>query len=335
MEQETVTAAPAPPAVVVEVLARDGRVQQVQRVTAWPARIGRSPACAVVLDDPHLAPEHAELDWSPEAGLQLRLLPSQNGGCLAGERLALGEATALPASAGLSLGGVNLRVRSSAEAMPPELVLTPTQGRHWALLPGLMLLMLAMQWFERWSSVDPDSRWIDYATPLLGLLAFVLGWAGLWSLATQLFQHRFPFAVHLRRILLVVCAVQVLEWLLPLVAYSLSWPRLMVVETLLMAVASAGLIWWHARVVWPGAQRILGGGIALLTLLGLGLQVGGRLEQQYVFGPPYLASIGPPALRLAPAKPVDTLIESLRPLQAELNKQARKDNEDFEVDGNE
>jgi hypothetical protein len=79
--------------------------------------------------------------------------------------------------------------------------------------------------------------------------------------------------------------------------------------------------------VWPGAQRILNGGIAALLLLGLGLQLGSRQEQQYVFGPPYLASLPPPALRLVSPKPPETLIEALKPLKAELAKQARKDNE--------
>jgi hypothetical protein len=67
-------------------------------------------------------------------------------------------------------------------------------------------------------------------------------------------------------------------------------------------------------------------------LLGLGLQIGSRQEQQYVFGPPYLASLPPPALRVASPKPPEALIESLKPLKAELARQARKDNDGFETE---
>ena len=316
-----------PPAAVVELLGRDGRATLVQRVTAWPVRIGRSPACDVVLDDAHVAAEHAELHLAADGTVRLKLLPSRNGGHVGKQRLAAGDDATLPAGGAFQLAGCALRLRTAADPLPAEHLLIVDKTRHWALVPLLLLSMLFFQWVDRWSAVDPDARWVDYASPLLSPLALVLGWAGLWSLASQLFQHRFPFATHLRRALVVIVALQVLEWVLPAIAYSLSWPRLMAVESLSTSVAGAVLVAWHARLVWPGARRIVGGGIAALLLLGLGLQVGNRQEQQHVFGPPYLASLPPPALRVASPQPPQALIESLKPLKAELAKQARKDNE--------
>jgi len=324
---EQVMSSASPAAAVVELLGRDGRAALVQRVTHWPVRIGRSPACDIVLDDGHIAAEHAELHLLPGGGVQLRLLDSRNGGSVAGRRLHAGEEAPLPEGGAFQLAACSLRLRTSADPLAPEQLLFVQPVRHWALLPLLLLSMLFFQWLDRWSAVDPDSRWIDYASPLLGPLAFVLAWAGLWSLASQLFQHRFPFTTHLRRALVVIVALQVLEWVLPAIAYAFSWPRLMVIESLSTPVAAAALIAWHARLVWPGARRVLTGGIAGLLLLGLGLQIGNRQEQQYVFGPPYLASLPPPALRIASPRPPEDLIEALKPLKAELAKQARKDNE--------
>lgn len=323
----------APQAAVVELLGRDGRAALVQRVTRWPVRIGRSPACDIVLDDAHLAAEHAELHWRPEGGATLQLLDSHNGGSVGGRHLAAGQTADLPAGGAFQLAGVSLRLRTSADALAPEQRLVVQQVRHWALLPGLLGAMLFFQWLDRWSAVDPDARWVDYATPLLAPLAFVLAWAGLWSLASQLFQHRFPFTTHLRRALVVIVALQALDWVLPGIAYALSWPRLMVLEALSGPLAGAALVAWHASLVWPGARRTLNTGIAALLLLGLGLQVGNRQEQQYVFGPPYLASLPPPALRLVSPQPPEALIDSLKPLQGELARQARKDNEAAEDDG--
>jgi len=329
-QQQGQVMAPAPAAAVVELLGRDGRAILVQHVTRWPVRIGRSPACDIVLDDGHLAGEHAELHLSPGGGVVLKLLESRNGGSVAGRRLASGTDAPLPAGGVFQLAGSSLRLRTSADALAPEQLLIVHKTRHWALLPALLLLMLFLQWVDRWSAVDPDSRWIDYAVPLLAPLAVVLGWAGLWSLGSQLFQHRFPFTTHLRRALLVICALELLDWLLPAIAYSLSWPRLMVLQALVAPVAAACLVAWHARLVWPGARRTLDIGIAALLLLGLGLQIGSRQEQQYVFGPPYLASLPPPALRVASPQPPEALIESLKPLKAELQRQARKDNDGFD-----
>ncbi len=324
-----------PPVAVIELLGRDGRPQLLQRVSAWPARIGRSPACEVVLDDPHLAAEHAVLDWTPEGGVQLRLLPSLNGGEMAGEALSPEAPVAVAATQDLLLAGVPLRIRHTAVLLAAEQPLPVPVRRPWALLPGLALLLVLLQWVDRWSSVDPDSRWFDYVPPLLGPLVVVAGWAALWALATQLFQHRFPFATHLRKVLLVLCTVGVLEWLLPLLAYAFSWPRLLALEMLVVPVLGASLVWWHASTAWPRARRWLGGAMAALLVMGLGLQAAGRWEQQHLFGPPYLASLAPPALRVASPKPPAALIDSLRPLQAELARQANKDNEAPEADPSE
>ncbi len=320
-----------PEAAVVELLGRDGHAVQVQRVLRWPVRIGRSPACDIVLDDAHLAAEHAELHFGAN-GVQLRLLASRNGGGVAGQVLAAGAEAMLPVGGAFQLGGSSLRLRTSADSLAPEQLLAVQPPRHWAWLWGLLMSMLCLQWLDRWSGVDPDSRWIDYAAPLLGPLAFVLAWAGLWSLGSQIFQHRFPFVAHLRRVLTVIVVLQLLDWLLPAVAYAFSWPRLMVLDALSAPLAGGVLVAWHAHLVWPGARRLLNGGVAVLLLLGLGLQAGNRQEQQHVFGPPYLSSLPPPALRLAPTKSPQALVESLKPLQAELAKQARKDNEGVDVE---
>jgi len=326
-------AAPAAPAsAVVEQLGRDGRATLIQRVTHWPVRIGRSPACDIVLDDVHLAAEHAELLPAPGGGVLLKLLDSRNGGTVAGKRLAAGAEAMLPTGGNFQLAGSSLRLRTSADVLAPEQLLIVQPTRHWALLPLLLLSALFFQWLDRWTAVDPDARWFDYAPPLLAVLAFVLAWAGLWSLASQIFQHRFPFAAHLRRALLVIVALQALGWLLPAVAYAFSLPRLMALEALAEPIAGAALVAWHARLVWPSARRALSIGITALLLLGLGLQVGKRQDQQYVFGPPYLASLPPPALRIASPRPEEDLIESLKPLKAELAKQARKDNDGADGD---
>jgi len=315
------------PAAVVELLGRDGRAAQVQRVTRWPARIGRSPTCDIVLDDPHLAAEHAELHLDADGRARLRLLDSRNGGQIGKRRLASGEEALLPGGGAFQLAGSALRLRTSADRLAPEHLLIADQARHWALLPLLLAALLGFQWLDRWTAVDPDARWVDYASSLLGPLAVLLAWAGLWSLASQIFRHRFPFTAHLRGALVAGVATQVLDWGLPALAYAFSWPRLLALESLSTPVAMAALVAWHAHLVWPGAQRVLNAGIAALLLLGLGLQVASRQEQQYIFGPPYLASLAPPALRVAAPQPPEALIDALRPLQAELAKQARKDNE--------
>ncbi|WP_144006703.1 FHA domain-containing protein, partial [Pelomonas sp. KK5] len=90
---------------VIEVLGRDGQVRSVHKIRRWPASIGRSPECDIVLDDAHMAPAHAQLQWNGAAeGPQLQLLPSLNGGWLGEHRLAAGASAALGGTALFQLG---------------------------------------------------------------------------------------------------------------------------------------------------------------------------------------------------------------------------------------
>ena len=122
-------------------------------------------------------------------------------------------------------------------------------------------------------------------------------------------------------------ALQVLELGVPLLAYATNQPRLLALETLGVSAGGALLLWWHASVVWPRASRRLGVGIATMAIVGLVLTVGRRTEQQYWIGPSYMATLPPPALRLASPKPVDEFVDGLQALEAPLKRQAKKRNE--------
>ena len=334
-EEEMSTALRGASRGVVEVLDREGQVRAVFKIDKLPARIGRSPGCDVVLDDAHMAGEHAELRWSEAeagGGPQLALLPSLNGGWLGEKRLSEGESAPLPAMALFQLGASQLRWRGIDAPLAPELPLQAHEhnkhvrrGALW--LPLLLLAVILSLALEHWLGVDPDARWVDYATPVLGAVAVLLGWAALWSLVTQLFQHRFPIGKHLRRVLAWTLVITAIGYVLPLLAYALSWPRLMALEGLVYPVGGAWLLWWHASLVWPRARRGIAIGLGCMLVLGLGLQIANRSEQQYWFGPAYLSALPPPQLRLVAAKPPAALIDELRPLQEQLGKMAKKDND--------
>nr|WP_295085634.1 FHA domain-containing protein [uncultured Roseateles sp.] len=324
---------------VLELLGREGQVLRAQRVLQWPVRIGRSPACELVLDDAHLAAEHAQLDWA-EAGPQLRMLPSLNGGWQGERRLHAGDAIDLGPSSQFQLGASQLRWRGLDAALPPEQPLEThlhrLQGQHLHLRPGLapvlglLLLWLAMLAGQQWAQLNPGSRWMDYSGAVLLPLAGLLSWVGFCALVTQLFRRSFPFAAHLRIALrLLILRMLLLGLVLPALAYALSWPRLMVLDDLVDAFGLALLLGWHASLIWPRprVQRRIAVVLVSLACLGLGLDMARRQEQQYWLGPAYLSALPPPALRLVEPKPVAELLDALRPLEAELARQAAKDND--------
>ncbi|MDT9000253.1 FHA domain-containing protein [Paucibacter sp. APW11] len=324
-------------AAVIEILDRDGRVRQSHKVQGWPLSVGRSPECTLVLADPHLAGFHAELHWT-EQGPELQMLDSINGGWLGRQRLQPGQRSAWPTTTVLQLGASLLRLRTSLEALPEERPLSQPETsrshlRHlW--VPALASLWALLLWYDQWANLDPGARWTDYAGPVLWPLAIVAGWAALWSLVTQLFQHWFPFHAHLKRALIGLTGLHLLGMALPVVAYAFSVPRLMALDSLAFPCGIAALLWWHASAVWPRARRGLAMVLVAMLLLGFGLMAAKRSEQQHWFGPAYLSNLPPPALRLVAPKTPEQLLDSLRPLEAELARQAGKENDTPSLDGN-
>lgn len=286
-------------------------------------RIGRQLDCDIALDDPHLAPEHALLSIGPEPIAQITLLPSLNGAQQGRRYHRSGERLDWPADSLLQLGHTRLRLRHSAAALAPErTALHAPKGLGLALLVVAMLLVFGL---DTWLSRNPGDGWQDYLGPMMGLSAAVAAWAGLWALLTQLFQRRFPFAMHLRRALLVLLGLTLADWLLPALAFVASAPWLLVPEKLLPVLGGVGLLVWHARDVWPRARLFLTtmalGGLALWFATGWTRQE----PLQYRWRDPYVATLLPPQFRAAPLRPVDALLEDARALRPALAEKARVD----------
>lgn len=275
----------------------------------------------------------------PTPAPRLELLESRNGGWLGAQRLAAGATAPWTPEAVLQLGSTRLRLRTALDPLPEEQWLPRSEEPRrtdarpaWAL-PTVIVLWLALLWLTNWSITDGTAGWVDSVSGVLVPLGLALAWAASWALVTQLFRHWFAFGAHLWRVLVVGLVFQLLDAALPVLAYAFSWPRLMALDPLAVSVGGALLLWWHASVVWPRRSRRLAVGIGALAVLGLALTVGRRTEQQHWLGPNYLSALPPPALRLVQPKPVDSFVESLQRLEAPLQKQARKRNDQEQLSG--
>ena len=177
----------------------------------------------------------------------------------------------------------------------------------WAL-PALLLVWVLMLWGGGWATDDGSATWVATVSGLLKPIAGILMWAALWALIAGV-------------------ALVLLGLLLPLLAYAFNLPRLAAVEQVAMSVGGAALLWWHATVVWPRASRRVAVGMGAMCVVGLVLTIGARTEQQYWLGPSYMATLAPPALRVASPQPIESFIAGMDKLEAPLLKQAEKRNE--------
>lgn len=309
---------------MVELLDRDGSVAHRIPITHWPVTIGRAIDCDVLLDDPHAAAHHATLR-ATEAGVELIAGDSANGVRLQGRSLASGAATPVDGGTEWQIGRSRLRLRLPGETLPAELPLSapsPVSGRR--LAAGLALLLL---WVlgDHWLESDPGDPVSGYLSVLLSVPLALGIWCFLWALGSKLFTRHFDFLAHLRWALGLLLAGLVLDAVLPLLAFALSWEWLPRAGELLALALGCVLLYGHLALIVPGRRRLLMVGFTTLLVVGAGLKL--ALHHQRTdrwFTPLYLSSLGPPATRLAPTMTPQQFVDEARKLREPLEQRARE-----------
>ena len=303
---------------VVDVLDRDGRARVTLPIRRWPVTIGRAITCDIVLDDPYVAPQHATLS-EHDGGLQLTVGDTVNGAWLRKRRLAAGERTELAAGDVVQVGGTRLRVRRAADAVAAERRWVPEASGSVRTVLVLALLFSVWNAAELWLRDDPGGRLTDYLPVLIGAPIAVAIWAGFWSVGSKLTRHRFDFWSHSAIALLASLAMGVAAMLLPVFAFTSGWSWPSRIGPLVVAAIAWSAVGAHIGRLLPGRPRVLAAVMASLFVVGLGLYTFHNYEtQDRVFPELYVATLAPPALRLAPTVSTARFVDEARALKAVL-----------------
>ena len=77
-----------PTLALLEAFDRHGALLARAPITRWPVTVGRSLACDLVLDDPHVAPTHLHIDRAADAPrtVSVEVQPTLNGALLQRQR---------------------------------------------------------------------------------------------------------------------------------------------------------------------------------------------------------------------------------------------------------
>lgn len=313
---------------LIEQLERDGRVLRCVDVHAWPLTIGRALDNDLVIDDPHLAPQHALLALDDAGQLQLRALPSRNGLRLDG-RVVQGSAPVPAGGALLQLGVTRLRLRLAGETLAPERLL-PGGADAGSAGPVLMALAIAAQLLAAHAlALDPGAPYTAWLPIIVGLPLAVVAWCAVWALMSKLFQHRFDFGGHLRTLLPWLLALTLADLLWPQVCAALGTPRLWQLGGPLQAMLVALLVRGHLVHVLPQRPRVVSAVVAGLFFGGMALSAALVFRQTDSLAPaPYMSTLPLPGLRLGGTVPVATLMQDLGPLAAKLAQRAKKSAQD-------
>jgi len=320
---------------LIELVERDGRVSRVLDVHAWPLRVGRALSNDFVIDDPHVAAHHASLALDDQGTLQLTVGDTVNGLHLGKAVLWAGQQAAVPeAGTTLQLGALRLRIRRPAEVLAPERPLPLHQLVSWAAVGAAGAVLAAVSLFERWVSLDPGADFSSWMPLLLGLPVSIACWAGLWALASKLFQHRFDFTGHLRIMVPWLLGVALSEAMLEPVAAALGWPGLWRLSPLLQAAFGVMMLRAQLLHVLPNSRRAVTGAAAAAALAGLALNLTLTHRQTDRFSrPPYMSSLPLAGQVWSTPEPSQALVQDLAPLAAQLAERVRKAKSEDSEDG--
>lgn len=330
----TVAAARLAQAEVVDAVGHGVRLIDV---LAWPLTIGRALDNDIVLPDPHVAAHHASVAPDGDGRLQVSVGDSRNGVRVErGRTQALlrgNEQAPLPALARLHLGHSQLLLRLPGDPLPAELPLMHglAASPRW-LVPALAVVALLWLLATRWIDSDGDTKWNEYLTPALAAGAVLFLWCLVWGLASKLFTGRFTLSAHLRLALVYGLAMQAIDLLLMVLAFSLDLPSLSHLRP--AASIAVGALWLsqHLRQVLPKHARAAGAWVAACTVLGLAVAMATNwLRHDRVLEELYAPNLMPPSWRLVRGAPVQELVNNLRVLEEPLRERAAKAQaEDYE-----
>jgi len=186
----------------VEVLSRHRDVAARFRISASEARIGRGYDNDVIIDDPYVAARHLRVFHDEAGQLVAEDLGSANGTFLDGGRERLARFV-VDGQHPIRIGKTHLRIRDISHEVERERVAAP----DWRTLPvvaaaALGVSLLGLSALQIWLAQTGELRASGYLAPLLGIVAMVLVWAGLWALLSRIFSG----SAHLLRNLLIPLA---------------------------------------------------------------------------------------------------------------------------------
>ncbi|MEQ1517408.1 MAG: FHA domain-containing protein [Usitatibacteraceae bacterium] len=321
---------------VVEHLHRDGSVLErvtVPQLSGMPAvvRIGRALDNDVVLDDPHCAAHHAELEVSIEGSARLRDLSTKNGIVAPGnKRAAFFE---IKNEEPYRLGHTNIRVRSSEWPLAPERSLSRRAAWPYALL-GLALVLAYGAW-NLWLK-DVQEKSPPYLNDLSGIALVMCMWSGMYAFYGRLITGTERFFSHLAIASAGYLSGALILNSLEVLAFSASWLWPLRITQPVVVIVGAMTVRFHLRLADPRHWRVLRVGLVLVAALAIIVPLAQHwVSHKRLTDVQTLRAIEHPAWRLAKPVPLDEFSKSAISLKEKVDKARKGDDDDGDATGTE
>jgi hypothetical protein len=317
--------------VVVEILDGHGRARHRERLLLDPANlrftVGRGVAADVILDDPHVAVLHAEVEVTEDGRVLVSDLGSRNG-VMVGERRLRGAQSVAIDEGLFGVGHTRLRVRTEAEKLAPERVENGVTGgmkrnEPWLALGGA-IICFAFAIYNAWLAAPQDIA-SAIATTFIGSAMMAGAWIAAWGFVTRVVRGEWRWSGHAAIFFATLAVIIVVDFVFDIVWFSLSLPPWNLREAILLAAGVVLALYCHMRYAANvGVRRA-----ATVALL-LPLVVGGGsylvLARDQARNVNYIevdAKLFPPAWRLRSGGDLNAYFDEVMRLQEETDRKRR------------
>ena len=313
----------------IEILDGKGSVIERHGVESFPVNIGRAYTNQVIVNDPYVCPMHLTIAPDELGRLAARDLASVNGlrDGVRDERVTTLE---IHSGTQFRIGHTLLRYCSIDHPLAPTAVDRIAKTRRPAspvITGAAAVLVLAVLCVESYLSSVERVTALNIISEPLPIISIMLGWAGLWALASRLIVSRFYFAPHLTIIsaaFLTLTMVGVIsewsEFFFP--ALPIQW----LTDLLGYGLVLAGLVFGHLGFASALRQRA-----RLWTALAVSVAVVGMNTISYFAARSkfstvmeYTAVLKPIDAALLPAISTEQFIDGTPKLKGELDRLAQK-----------
>lgn len=307
----------------IELLNHHGDLQARHELSALPIRIGRSYSNDIILDDPHVAPEHAVILSDENGSFIIRDLHSRNGVKMNGKRA---QEFAIEGDSVYRLGHTQLRIRTHDYQVAAEM--TDATHRHWRgwqqafIAIGIIFLIIIS---NTWLDDVEESKSTTYITNMCLGLGMAALWAGIWALANRVFGGTAHFNRHLLVLSLGLVALQLYSYIAPWLAYGFSWELFTRYGSHVQIALFIALLYYHLRLINPQKHRHLKVICVALALCGSSLMLMKNQQSSSQYADElYMQEILPPFVRMSENHSLSEFNESITRLKIQIEAERNK-----------
>ncbi|WP_331352990.1 FHA domain-containing protein [Cellvibrio sp. UBA7671] len=310
--------------IFVEQLTPDGEVLHRSKVTHLPITIGRAYDNDIILDDPHTAAHHAQIELNQLDELIIADLGSYNGITYANTRenfFVVGGDNIY------RLGHTRLRIRTADYKVAAE-VTDLTNHRWEGLLPALtgLALLLVTGLLSTWLADLNQGTLSKYLLELVSVFGFAIGWSGIWALFGKLFTGHARFGRHLFIASAGLAFLELWEHLSGLVAYAFSWEALLTFSVHPLIFICAIVLYFHFLTAGNKRPNRLKIYLAAIAILGSAITMTKEYQaSNHLSDELYMSRIYPPAVRISRDHSLEEFMADMQSLKEKVDGE-RKDN---------